>query len=165
MATTAAARDVGDVDLMFLLAQANRALAAKVASALADTGISSRTYCVLSQALRAEHTQVRLAELTMLDKTTMVATLDALEEAGLAERRASSTDRRARIVAVTDAGRQKVAEADDVVHRLFEDVLGVLSVRQRQAFVDGLAKLVDGPLAEPEECWEQPRRPRRPRVV
>ena len=34
----------------------------------------------------------------------MVVTMDALERDGLAERRPSPTDRRARIIAVTDAG-------------------------------------------------------------
>ena len=41
-----------------------------------------------------------------LDKTTMVVTVDELERAGLAERQASSTDRRARIIKVTPAGRR-----------------------------------------------------------
>ncbi|MEK8105286.1 MarR family winged helix-turn-helix transcriptional regulator [Micromonospora sp. M12] len=41
-----------------------------------------------------------------MDKTTMVVTLDQLERAGLAERRPVPTDRRARLVAVTPAGRR-----------------------------------------------------------
>jgi len=49
--------------------------------------------------MEAERTQIQIAELAYLDKTTMVVTVDALEKAGLAQRRQSSTDRRARIVA------------------------------------------------------------------
>ena len=68
-------------------------------------------HCVLYHALDGEFTQIQLAEQCALDKTTMVVTMDALEQAGLAERRPSPTDRRARIIAVTDAGRETVEQA------------------------------------------------------
>ena len=60
---------------------------------------------MLIKALEGELTQIQLAERCALDKTTMVVTVDELEKAGLAERRPSPTDRRARIIAVTDAGK------------------------------------------------------------
>ena len=44
-------------------------------------------HCVLYHALAGEFTQIQLAEQCALDKTTMVVTMDALESAGLAERR------------------------------------------------------------------------------
>ena len=62
--------------------------------------------------MRGEYTQTELARIVGLDKTTMVVTLDELEAAGLAERRPSATDRRARVVAVTKAGERKVRQAD-----------------------------------------------------
>ncbi len=49
--------------------------------------------------MESEQTQIRLAERCALDKTTMVVTGDELERSGLAERRPSPTDRRARIIA------------------------------------------------------------------
>ena len=73
-----------------------------------------------------EHTQTELARMAGLDKTTMVVTLDELEATGLAERRPSSRDRRARVIAVTEAGKRKVAEADDITERIRADVLGAL---------------------------------------
>ena len=102
-----------DVDLMFLVNQAGFALTAEMAGALAGVGITPREFCVLSHALKGDATQIQLAELSALDKTTMVATLDRLEKAGLAERRLSSTDRRARIVGVTPAGRRAVAQGPE----------------------------------------------------
>ncbi|HYU67256.1 MAG TPA: hypothetical protein VEK09_10915, partial [Jatrophihabitantaceae bacterium] len=80
-----------DPDLIFLLSQANHALTTEMTARLADIGSSPRTYCVLSKAMTGEYTQIRLAELTALDKTTMVVTLDALERAGLARRVPSDT--------------------------------------------------------------------------
>ena len=80
-----------DVDLLFLVNQAAFALTAEMTSALADIAITPREFCVLSHALKGDMTQIRLAELSALDKTTMVVTLDKLEKAGLAERRLSHT--------------------------------------------------------------------------
>jgi MarR family transcriptional regulator for hemolysin len=91
-------------DLIFLLQQAVHSLESEMTHRLAAVGVTPRSYCVLYHALAGEFTQIQLAEQCALDKTTMVVTLDGLERAGLAERRPSPTDRRARIVAVTEAG-------------------------------------------------------------
>lgn len=152
-------------DLLCLMTQVSHALTAEVMAALEDVGISQRTYNVLQRAMEGEYTQVRLAELAMLDKTTMVTTLDDLERAGLAERRPSSTDRRARIVAVTEAGRRKVVQAQAVVSRVYDDVLATLPDAERQGLVDALSHLIDGRLAQPVECERMPRRARGHRGV
>ena len=112
LATLAAWRRRGrrpETDLAFLLAQASHALGTELTARLSELGITPRAYCVLSKALGGELTQTQVAEQCALDKTTMVVTLDALERDGLAERRPSSTDRRARIIAVTEAGERVVA--------------------------------------------------------
>ena len=153
------------VDLSMLLNQAGYALAAKMAERLADVGISPREYCVLSKARGGDLTQNRVAELAALDRTTMVVTVDALERAGLAERRPSPTDRRARIVALTDAGRRVADRADEIVAGLNDEVLGELSARQRQALVSGLASLVEGALATPSHMERRPRRRNAPGSV
>jgi MarR family transcriptional regulator, transcriptional regulator for hemolysin len=129
-------------NLGWLLAQAEDALAKELAVALEPLGLGSRGYCVLASALGAEHTQIELAKLIGLDKTTMVVTIDGLERAGLAKRRPSSTDRRAHVVTVTKAGERKVAEARKVVDQVQEDVLARLPARQRAALLDGLGRLV-----------------------
>jgi DNA-binding MarR family transcriptional regulator len=87
-----------------------------------------------------------------LDKTTMVVAVDELERAGLAERHPDPEDRRARIIAVTSAGKRKVAEADKVKERVQAEVLGELSPREAAALLKTLARLVEGRLAERVEC-------------
>src|SRR5207302_1863639 len=87
-------------DLCWLLARASHALMTESTAALEAAGISPREHAVLATAMTEAHTQIELARLVGLDKTTMVVTVDALEAAGLAERRPSSNDRRARVVAV-----------------------------------------------------------------
>src|SRR3954453_3669925 len=82
-------------DLSFLLDHTSHVLRTRMAAALAEVGMTARMHCVLVKAAEQERTQIQIAELGDIDKTTMVVTVDALEKAGLAERRPSTTDRRA----------------------------------------------------------------------
>jgi DNA-binding MarR family transcriptional regulator len=145
-------------DLCWLLSRASHNLTTELTAALEDVGITPRAHEVLSTALTGELTQTDIARAVGLDKTTMVVTVDELEAAGLAERRPSSTDRRARVIAVTEAGRRKVKQADKVLDRVREDVLGVLGVDERHVFLDALARLACGRLAEPVACSHPVRR-------
>jgi DNA-binding MarR family transcriptional regulator len=93
----------------------------------------------------------------------MVVTLDELEAMGLAERRPSSEDRRARVVAVTEAGRRQALEGNEIIDRIQADVLASLPAGERSAFVDSLTSLVGGRLSDPVAC-AQPVRRRAPRA-
>jgi MarR family transcriptional regulator for hemolysin len=149
-------------DLGWLLAQASHAYGCEVAAALEPLGLRSRGVCVLSTALGGEFTQTQLAGLVGIDKTMMMVTVDQLERLGLAERRLSDTDRRARIVTVTEAGVQKLAEAQQIIDTVEADVLAGLPADEREVFLSGLVRLVSGRLAEPAECHPAIRR-REPR--
>jgi MarR family transcriptional regulator, transcriptional regulator for hemolysin len=151
-ATGEAAEPAGNClmgNLGWMLGQANHALGSEIAGALAPLGLGHRGYCVLQAAIDAELTQTELAGMIGLDKTTMVVTVDDLESKGYAERIASPTDRRARVIRVTEAGRAKVAEGQDIVQQVQDEVLAALPSGERCAFVDGLMKLVGGRLSGP----------------
>jgi MarR family transcriptional regulator, transcriptional regulator for hemolysin len=151
-------------NLGWLLSTVSHSLTTELTAALEDVSVTPRAYCVLSTALQGEHTQTALAQAVGLDKTTMVVTIDALERAGLVERRTSSADRRARVIAVTEAGRAKVAEGERIVDRIQADVLSTLSPESRAAFVDALRQLAAERLCGPAQC-ETPVRRRAPRSV
>ena len=146
----------------WLLSQASYVLNTQLTAALEELGMSPRAYCVLATAMSREFTQIELAHAVGVDKTTMVVTLDELEAAGLAQRRPSTEDRRARVVAVTPAGKRKVAKAEEIVDRTHAEVLAVLPARERKVFVDALMRLVGDRLSTPAAC-AQPVRRRAPR--
>ena len=149
-------------NLGWLLTQAHFNLVSEVAAALEPLGVSNRGYHVLATARGGEFTQKELAERIGLDKTTMVVTVDELEETGLAERKPSSTDRRARVIAVTKAGERTVAQGQKIIDRIQGDVLESLPPKERKVFLEALGALVMGRLAEPAEC-APPLRRREPR--
>ena len=147
-------------NLCWLLSKAAHSLTTEMTAGLDGLGVSPRAHCVLAGAMTGEHTQSELARMVDLDKTTMVVTLDELEAAGLAERRPSPTDRRARVIAVTEAGRRKVNEAEEISERIRQDVLSVLPPDDREAFLSALSRLVRERLSECVECAAPVRRSR-----
>lgn len=149
-------------NLNWLLAQAHYSLATELARAFEPLDISPRGHAVLAAAMTGEHTQKQLAELVGLDKTTMVVTLDELEEAGLARRVPWPSDRRARVVQVTKAGAKKVAAADKVAMQVQADVLASLRETKGEQLLDGLCELVRQRLGEPATCKGVRRREPRP---
>lgn len=152
-------------DLCWLLSQGSHNLTTRLAAGLESIGLGPREHLVLTAALDGEHSQIELARMVGLDKTTMVVTIDELEARGLAERRPSPHDRRARVIVVTDAGRAKVAEAQRIADAVRDEVLGVLGDDERAAFLDALRTVVTESLAEPAACRQTVRRRRTPAGV
>jgi MarR family transcriptional regulator, transcriptional regulator for hemolysin len=150
-------------DLSFLLAHTSYVLTTRMTAALAEIGLTPREFCVLTHSEAGDLTQIELAGLVDLDKTTMVVTVDELEAAGYASRVPSPSDRRARLVTLTDAGRTVMEAGREIVDRVHGEVLGSLPAGQSAVFTDALTALADGILANPVECERPVRRARQTR--
>ena len=61
--------------------------------------------------------------------------VDGLERLGLAERRPDATDRRAKLVAITDAGQVGLGVANATRERLLKHIFGALSEADRATFL------------------------------
>lgn len=147
-------------DLSYLLDHTSHVLRTRMAAELGGIGLTARMHCVLVHALEEERTQAQLAEIGDMDKTTMVVTVDALEKAGLAERRPSSADRRARIIAVTEEGAKVARESQRIVDGVHESALGSLPEEEREVLVRALNRLATGHLETPVEGPRPARRAR-----
>ena len=75
-----------------------------------------------------------------LSPHTITDIVDGLERAGMAERRPDPTDRRAKLVAITDAGEAGLDVANATRERLLKQVFGALSEADRAT----LLRLLDG---------------------
>ncbi|MGO4418775.1 MarR family winged helix-turn-helix transcriptional regulator [Streptomyces sp. MCAF7] len=157
---TAMAPKRNEPDLSFLLDHTSHILRTQMSAALAEIGLTARMHCVLVHALEEERTQAQLAELGDMDKTTMVVTVDALEAAGLAERRPSSRDRRARIIAVTEDGARIAGQSQEIVDRVHREALTSLPEPDRVTLLQALNQLTEGHLATPAESPRPARRAR-----
>ncbi|WP_233158005.1 MarR family winged helix-turn-helix transcriptional regulator [Actinokineospora bangkokensis] len=111
MSTPAAAADPHDV-LGYLLKHANQRLAALTDAALAPLGIDGKDFGALRVLAGGEPTsQLQVAQRLGVDRTTMVALLDALERKGIVARRPDPADRRRNIVELTEQGHETFARA------------------------------------------------------
>jgi DNA-binding MarR family transcriptional regulator len=144
----------------WLMSRASHALGVALTEDLAPLGLNLRDYTVLIAAERAAiegrpRTQLALARAARLDKSTMVVAVDALEEQGLVERRPDPKDRRARIVVSTEAGRELLARAEEVVLDVEDGVLAGLDAEERRVLRGLLTRLVVGRRSaddEPGSC-------------
>ncbi|MEV4106613.1 MarR family winged helix-turn-helix transcriptional regulator [Nonomuraea sp. NPDC049695] len=157
---TSMAPSRAEPDLSFLLDHTSHVLRTQMAAALDEIGLTARMHCVLVHAIEEERTQIQLAEIGDMDKTTMVVTVDALEKAGLAERRPSSTDRRARIIAVTEKGREVAERSQRIVDGVHRRALDALPEDEREVLLRAMNRLVEGHLATPMETPRPARRAR-----
>ncbi|PWK88184.1 DNA-binding MarR family transcriptional regulator [Lentzea atacamensis] len=131
-------------ELIVQLQLLSRDIDLMAAQRLEGTGTSLRAVSVLMCADESEKTQGEIADLACLDKSTMVHTVDALEKNGLATRKPSQKDRRARVVEVTDEGRELVASTEHALAVLYDEVLARLPEADREPFLRSLATLAGG---------------------
>ncbi len=99
-----AAADPNEV-LGYLLKHAHLKLTALTDAALEPFGIDSKDFGMLRVlAHREPASQLQVAQTLGIDRTTMVALLDALEGKGIVRRRPDPTDRRRNVVELTEPG-------------------------------------------------------------
>jgi DNA-binding MarR family transcriptional regulator len=114
----------------------------RFAAALGELGLHLREFAALSiVADRPGLTQHDIVQGTAIDASTLVATLDALERRGLAERRIHPEDRRKRTIHLTPEGEATLARGRQLAHRTIEQLMAPLSAQERRQFEALLRKL------------------------
>ena len=114
----------------------------RFAEALAEVGLHLREFAALNiVAAKPGLTQHDLAAAAGIDTSTLVATLDALEQRGLAERRILPEDRRKRAIHLTPEGQAALRRGRGLAKRLGDELFGRLSPGERRQFDALLRKL------------------------
>ncbi|ACZ42817.1 transcriptional regulator, MarR family [Thermobaculum terrenum ATCC BAA-798] len=130
----------------FLLSTAGRLARERFERAIAPLGLRARHFGVLlALATHGPAPQGEVADEAWMDKSTMVAVVDDLERWGLVERRRSAQDRRMYELVINERGREKLAEALEVVARSEDEWLGPLSPEERELLRGLLARLLYAP--------------------
>ncbi|MET4390240.1 DNA-binding MarR family transcriptional regulator [Bradyrhizobium sp. F1.4.3] len=86
--------------------------------------------------------QVTLAGLIAYDRTTITGVIDRLVQKGLAERRASSRDRRARELEITDEGRRTLRKITPAVESAQRIMLRGLSAKEGEELMRLMHKAI-----------------------
>jgi DNA-binding MarR family transcriptional regulator len=119
-------------------------------SALAPFGINGREVAVLHAIDGPDPlAQGEVARRMGIDRTSMVALIDELQDKGLVQRRQDPDDRRRNVVELTAAGRDtllQASRAEQEAERLF---LGPLSGAEAEQFKQALRRLLSTPAGHP----------------
>ena len=114
--------------LGYLLKHAHLALEQRTDAALADVGLTARDLGALRVIAGGEaRSQQEVATILGVDRTSMVALLDALERRGIVVRKPSERDRRRNAVELTQDGRslfQRAEQRSTEAERAFTAALG-----------------------------------------
>src|SRR4051794_15092249 len=133
-------------DLGALLARATQRLIAEEKPLLDAHGLGMWAYVALTRLARGgAPTQLALAQQMGYDKTRLIRILDDLEGQGLITRRPDPGDRRAKVVALTAAGRAKHDAVVASIRAMEEELLAGLGAGERQALLDVLSGLASPP--------------------
>jgi DNA-binding MarR family transcriptional regulator len=125
-----------------MLAELGRRTVAAELPVLAEHGLSMWGYIVLTALDHSPiRTQAALAEAIGADKTRIIPTLDELQGHGFIERMPDPDDRRARLLAITDAGRAVKDAVQADIQRGEEQWLGQVSASERDVFLRVLDQL------------------------
>lgn len=132
-------------DLGALFARITRRLLDAERPLLETRGLSMWAYIALSHlARKPAGTQLVLAQAMRYDKTRLIALLDELEHDGLIARTVDPTDRRARIVTLTEAGEARHAAARADIRAMEDELLKDVSPADQTRLRDILAGLGSG---------------------
>jgi DNA-binding MarR family transcriptional regulator len=127
-----------------------RATHTRAADALATLDLTPALFGLLNViGAREGAIQQELGTAMGIDPSTMVSLIDQLEAAGLAKRRASPTDRRAREVLITPKGRRLLERARKLILRVEDEVLGGLSSTERDQLTTLLRRALESAPAQP----------------
>jgi DNA-binding MarR family transcriptional regulator len=132
-------------DLGALFARITRRLLDAERPLLEAHGLSMWAYIALTHlARKPAGTQLVLAQAMRYDKTRLIALLDELEHDGLITRTVDPTDRRARIVTLTEAGEARHAAARADVRAMEDELLKDVNPADQTRLRDILAGLGPG---------------------
>jgi DNA-binding MarR family transcriptional regulator len=111
---------------------------------LEEYGLRLRHYALLRYLLTVEGAlQRELSERLGYDPSAIVSLVDDLQKLGFVERRSSPGDRRSRIVALTDRGRDVLRDTDTASRRVTDDLLGPLDAEERETLHALLLRVSD----------------------
>jgi DNA-binding MarR family transcriptional regulator len=143
--------------LLFRLWRANHTRAAEV---LGSVGLTTALFALLNVINAREGAiQQELGSALGIDRSTMVSLIDELEGAGLASRRPSAKDRRAREIAITPKGRRLLKRARGLIAQSENEVLGGLSAEERRELKALLRRALDSAPAQPLWSSEEEQHP------
>jgi MarR family 2-MHQ and catechol resistance regulon transcriptional repressor len=140
--------------LWLVMARAYRAMGSYIEGSFAAQGIGLSDFMVLEVLLhKGPQTISSIGDKVLLASASMTSAIDRLESQSLVRRRSSDSDRRIRLVELTDEGRRFIVEIYGRHEKDLEFIASELSNEERRALYEGLKKIgLAAQVAVPTTC-------------
>ena len=125
----------------FLLSQLGYAVNRRFRSELEELSLEPRHFGLMRSIEAANLSQQALGERLQIPASSVVALLDQLEAKGLVRRRLDPTDRRVRLVELSEAGRAVLERAMEIAIGIESTICLGYDWEQREALIADLQKL------------------------
>ncbi len=128
--------------LWLVITKSHHALRLLAERSIANTGLCLTDFAALEALLhKGPLTISEIQEKVLLASGSMTAAIDRLEKLGLVVRRPTARDRRARMVQLTPEGKRVAASCFERHARDLEDLMAVLSEKEKDQLYRSLKKL------------------------
>lgn len=128
-------------DISWLLGRAWLGFGEVRSDALSPFGITVREFAVLTALASSSGSQIEVANLTKIDKSTFAVAVDALEERRLIQRVPDAEDRRVKRLVVTDAARAMLPSASAAVETAEQELVARIDSHELQVALSVLRQL------------------------
>jgi MarR family transcriptional regulator, 2-MHQ and catechol-resistance regulon repressor len=128
--------------LWWVITRSHHALKLLAEQSIMNTGLCLTDFAALEALLhKGPLTISEIQDKVMLASGSMTAAIDRLEKRGLVARKSTSSDRRARIIELTREGKRVAAAYFEKHARDLEDLMSVLSAKEKRQVYASLKKL------------------------
>jgi MarR family 2-MHQ and catechol resistance regulon transcriptional repressor len=136
------ARHVTAPQLWWVMARSHHALRLLAEQSITNAGLCLTDFAALEALLhKGPLTITQIQDKVLLASGSMTAAIDRLEKRGLVVRKSTPSDRRARIVELTPEGKRVAAAYFEKHAKDLEDLMSVLSAREKRQAYASLKKL------------------------
>lgn len=138
----AEANRIAAPQLWWVIARCHHAIRLLAEQSITNAGLCLTDFAALEALLhKGPLTISQIQEKVMLASGSMTAAIDRLERRGLVVRKATSSDRRARVVELTPEGERVAAAYFEEHAKDLEDLMSVLSAKEKQQLHASLKRL------------------------
>jgi MarR family 2-MHQ and catechol resistance regulon transcriptional repressor len=136
------AHGVAAPQLWWVMNRSHRAVRLLAEHSITNAGLCLTDFAALEALLhKGPLTISQIQEKVLLASGSMTAAIDRLEKRGLVERKSTASDRRARVVHLTNEGRRMATECFARHARDLEALMAVLSKDEKRQIYSSLKKL------------------------
>ena len=130
-------------DFVFVVNKVSESINRQIETVTMSLGLNIKQYGMLMLLQQGSQSQIVISQRVGMDRTSVMRTVDMLEERGLVRRDPDPTDRRKHSVTLTDEGEALLARSEAEVRQTEHDFAAALSEQEKAQLMSLLGRLLE----------------------